>query len=164
VTGSWQEIGKAIAARRSQDGFAVVINDIASKQAQIDAAVSEINASGAKAIGIAADVTKRAEVQSLVDKTTEQLGALQVMVANAGLVHADSIFELSKERVRQIFDVNVAGVFNYYVVAGKKMAEQGKGGKIVRASSMAAFRAGPLVSVYTASKWALRGLTQVLDC
>ncbi|KAJ9606375.1 hypothetical protein H2200_009336 [Cladophialophora chaetospira] len=160
VTGSSQGLGKAIASRLSCDGFAIVINDIASKQAQIDEVVKEIEAGGGRAMGIAADVTKRAEVQSLVDKATEQLGPLQVMVANAGLAHADPIFELTEEHVQRILNVNIAGVFNCYVVAGKKMVEQRKGGKIIAASSVAAFRGFSLVSAYTASKWAVRGLTQ----
>lgn len=161
VTGSSQGLGKAIANRLSCDGFAVVINDIPIKGGQIDAVVQEIKASGGKAIGIAADVTKRAEVQSLVDTATEQLGPLQVMVANARLAHADGIFELTEEHVQKILDVNVAGVFNCYVVAGKKMLEQRKGGKIIGATSVAAFRGMAMVSAYTASKWAVRGLTQV---
>jgi meso-butanediol dehydrogenase / (S,S)-butanediol dehydrogenase / diacetyl reductase len=161
VTGSSQGLGKAIASRLSRDGFAVVINDVASKQAQIDAVVREIDASGGQAIGLAADVTKRAEVQSLVDKATEQLGPLQVMVANAGLAHADGIFELTEEHVQRILNVNIVGVFNCFVVAGKKMVDQRKGGKLVAASSVAAFKGLSLVSAYTASKWAVRGLTQV---
>lgn len=162
VTGSSQGLGKAIASRLSHDGFAVVINDIASKQAQIDTVVKEIEASGGNAIGIAADVTSRAEVQNLVDKATEQLGEpLQVMVANAGLAHADGIFELTEEHVKRILDVNIIGVFNCFVVAGKKMVDQRKGGRLVAASSVAAFKGMALVSAYTASKWAVRGLTQV---
>jgi len=161
VTGSSQGLGKAIANRLSRDGFAIVVNDIASKREQIDAVVQEIQVSGGQAKGIAADVTKRAEVQSLVDEATEKLGPLQVMVANAGLAHADSIFELTEEHVQRILDVNVAGVFNCYVVAGKKMLEQRKGGKIIGATSVAAFRGMAMVSAYTASKWAVRGLTQV---
>ncbi|KIY03901.1 uncharacterized protein Z520_00593 [Fonsecaea multimorphosa CBS 102226] len=161
VTGSAQGLGKAIASRLSRDGFAVVINDLASKQAQIDAVVKEIEASGGTAIGIAADVTSRAEVQNLVDRATEQLGEpLQVMVANAGLAHADGIFELSEEHVQRILNVNIVGVFNCFVVAGKKMVDQRKGGKIMAASSIAAFKGMALVSAYTASKWAVRGLTQ----
>lgn len=162
VTGSSQGLGKAIAHRLSQDGFSVVINDIASKQAQIDVVVKEVEAAGGNAIGLAADVTRRAEVQDLVDRATQQLGQpLQVMVANAGLAHAESIFDLSEEFVQRILNVNIAGVFNCFVVAGKKMVEQRKGGKLIAASSVAAFKGMALVSAYTASKWAVRGLTQV---
>lgn len=161
VTGSSQGLGEAIAKRLSRDGYAVVINDIASKQSQIDAVVKSIEASGGKAIGIAADVAKRTEVQTLVDTATSQLGPLQVMVANAGLGQANDIFDLTEEHVQRVLNVNVAGVFNCYAVAGKKMVEQRQGGKIIGASSIAAFKGMPLVSIYTASKWAVRGLTQV---
>ncbi|KAK6380304.1 hypothetical protein LTS17_005493 [Exophiala oligosperma] len=162
ITGSSQGLGKAMAMRLSRDGFAVIINDVASKQAQIDAVASEIDASGGRALGIAADVTKRSEVQALVDEATEQLDLpLQVMVANAGLGHANGIFDMTEEHVQQILDVNVAGVFNCFAVAGKKMVEQQKGGKLVAASSIAAFKPMSFVSAYTASKWAVRGLVQV---
>ena len=161
ITGSSQGLGKAIASRLSHDGFAVVINDITAKQTQIDAVVKEIEAAGGKAVGIAADVTKRVEVEEMVDRATQQLGPLQVMVANAGLAHASGIFELNEEEVHRILDVNVIGVFNCFVVAGKKMVEQRQGGKIIAASSVAAFKSMALVSAYTASKWAVRGLTQV---
>ena len=164
VTGSSQGLGQAIAHRLSRDGFAIAINDIASKQAQIDAVVEEINASGGKAIGFAADVTKRAEVENLVKEATGQLGLLQVMVANAGIAHANGIFELTEEQVQQILNVNVAGVFNCFVVAGKKLVDQRKGGKLIAASSVAAFKATSLISAYSASKWAVRGLTQVCSC
>ncbi|KAK5052720.1 hypothetical protein LTR84_002586 [Exophiala bonariae] len=160
VTGSSQGLGKAIASRLSHDGYAVVINDIASKGDQIEVVVQEIIASGGTAIGVAADVTKRIEVQNLVDTATEKLGTLTVMVANAGLAHADGIFDLSEEHVQRILNVNIAGVFNCYVVAGKKMVEQRKGGKIIGATSVAAFMGNSYISAYTASKWAVRGLTQ----
>ena len=83
------------------------------------------------------------------------------MVANAGISHADGIFDLTEEHVRRVLDINIVGVFNCFVVAGKKMVEQRKGGKLVAATSVAAFRGSSYVSAYTASKWAVRGLTQV---
>lgn len=164
VTGSAQGLGEAIAYRLSHDGYAVVISDIASKEEQIDLVVRNITSKGGRAIGIVADVTKRSEVQLLVDQAVVQLeGPLQVMVANAGIGHANSIFELSEEHVHTILDVNIAGVFNCFVVAGRKMLDQRKGGKIIAASSAAAFKAMSLVSAYSASKWAVRGLTQVSE-
>jgi NAD(P)-dependent dehydrogenase (short-subunit alcohol dehydrogenase family) len=95
VTGSSQGLGKSISSRLSRDGYAVVINDIASKRDQKEVVVQILIASGGRAIGVAADVTKRVEVQDPVDTATEGLGTLKVMVANAGLAHADGIFDLS---------------------------------------------------------------------
>ena len=162
ITGSAQGLGEGIAYRLSQDGYAVVISDVSSKKEQIDSVVRNIESKGGRAIGLIADVTQRSQVQLLVDEAVRQLEApLQVMVANAGLGHANSIFELSEEHVHTILDVNIAGVFNCFVVAGRKMLDQRKGGTIIAASSAAAFKAMPLVSAYSASKWAVRGLTQV---
>lgn len=164
VTGSAQGLGEAIAYRLSHDGYAVVISDVSSKEEQIDLVVRNIISKGGRAIGIVADVTKRSQVQLLVDQAVVRLeGPLQVMVANAGIGHANSIFELSEEHVHTILDVNIAGVFNCFVVAGRKMLDQRKGGKIIAASSAAAFKAMSLVSAYSASKWAVRGLTQVSE-
>lgn len=161
VTGSAQGIGRSIAIRLARDGFAVVINDLASNQVLIDTTVEEIKASGHKALGVVADVTVRAEVQYLVDTSTETLGPLRVMVANAGIGQADAILDMSETQVAKILDVNVKVVFNCYVVAGKKMLDQGKGGKILGATSVAAFKPFASIAAYAASKWAIRGLTQV---
>ena len=161
VTGSARGIGKSIATRLARDGFSVVINDLPSNQTLIDSTVKEIEALGGQALGLAADVTVRADVQNLVDESTEKLGPLSVMVANAGIGHANTIFEMTEAHVSKVLDVNIKGVFNCYVVAGKKMLDQGNGGKIIGATSIAAFKPVALVSAYTASKWAVRGLTQV---
>ncbi|KAL6722364.1 hypothetical protein ACLMJK_001471 [Lecanora helva] len=160
VTGSTQGIGKAIAIQLAKDGFDICINDIPSKQQAIDDAVTEIKAFGRKAVGIAADVSRRAEVETLVQGSAERLGPLSVMVANAGITQVKPILELTEEDVDKIFKVNFNGVFNCYQVAAKQIIKQGTKGKLIGAASITAFKPFPIAAPYSASKWAVRGLTQ----
>jgi NAD(P)-dependent dehydrogenase (short-subunit alcohol dehydrogenase family) len=160
VTGSSRGIGRAIALRLAQDGFSLVINDISANQAGIDATVKEITSAGGTAIGHAADVTIRSEVEALVKKSVKELGELTVMVANAGIAQVKPMLDLTEAEVNTMFAVNFNGVFNCYTLAAKQMLEQGKGGKIIGCASIVAFKPFPLLSHYSATKWAVRGLTQ----
>lgn len=82
------------------------------------------------------------------------------MVANAGISGVKSSLDLTEDDVRRMFEVNVFGVHNCYTVAAKQMIRQGTGGKILGAASIVAFKPFPLLSHYSASKFAVRGLTQ----
>jgi len=114
-----------------------------------------------------ADVTKSSEVKDMIDTSVKNLGPLTVMVANAGIAQVAPMLELSEEDVRKLFDVNFMGVWNCYTLAAKQMIAQGpvepgsSGYKILGAASIVAFKPFPLMSHYSASKWAVRGLTQV---
>jgi len=160
VTGSSRGIGRAIALRLAQDGFSLVINDISANQASIDSTVKEITSAGGTAIGHAADVTIRSEVEALVKRSVKELGELTVMVANAGIAQVKPMLDLTEAEVNTMFAVNFNGVFNCYTLAAKQMLEQGKGGKIIGCASIVAFKPFPLLSHYSATKWAVRGLTQ----
>jgi len=88
-------------------------------------------------------------------------GELNVMVANAGILVAKSLFEVSVDEWDKVMAVNVRGVMLCYREAAKQMIKQGKGGKIVGACSTAGHRpSGGGVIAYGTSKWAVRGLTQ----
>ncbi|EKD18983.1 uncharacterized protein L3040_006477 [Drepanopeziza brunnea f. sp. 'multigermtubi'] len=160
VTGSAQGIGRALAIRLAEDGFDVCINDLPANQARIDETVKEIQALGRSSYGYAADVSKLAEVERLIDNSVATLGPLNVMIANAGIAQVKALLDLSEEEVRRMFEINVFGVFNCYSAAAKQMIKQGGGGKIIGAASIAAFKPFPMVSHYSASKFAIRGFTQ----
>ncbi|TAQ84429.1 hypothetical protein B7494_g7251 [Chlorociboria aeruginascens] len=161
VTGSARGIGKAIALRLAQDGFDVCINDISANQAEIDETVQEIRSLGRASYGHVADVSKLPEVEELVAASVKQLGKLDVMIANAGIAQVKAMLELTEEDVRRVFEVNVFGVFNCYREAASQMIRQGGGGKIIGAASIVAFKPFAMLSHYSASKFAVRGFTQV---
>jgi NAD(P)-dependent dehydrogenase (short-subunit alcohol dehydrogenase family) len=163
VTGSSRGIGKAIALRLADDGYDVCINDIAANKAGIDDVVSQIQSKGRKATGFVADVSSRSEVNSLVDHSVAELGNLDTMIANAGIAQVKPLLDLSEQDLKRMFDVNFFGVYNCYVAGAKKMIEQGtRGGKLIGCASIVAFKPFPLLSHYSASKWAVRGLTQAM--
>jgi len=169
VTGSSRGIGEAIVRRLAAEGYAVAVNDVSANKAGIDKLVAELNEKhGDKsAIGIVADVTSSSEVKSMVQETVEKLGPLTVMVANAGIAQVAAALEISDDDVLKMFNVNFIGVWNCYTHAARQMIAQGPvpegstGYKIVGAASIVAFKPFPLLSHYSASKWAVRGFTQV---
>jgi len=161
VTGAARGIGKAIAIRLAEDGFDVCINDIAANHSGIDEVVKEVQALGRASYGHVADVSKQSEVVSLVEAAVNNLGPLNVMVANAGIAQVKPVLDLTEDDVRRMFEVNVFGVFNCYSVAARQMIKQGNGGKLIGCASIVAFKPFPILAHYSASKFAVRGFTQV---
>jgi len=161
VTGSARGIGKAIALRLAEDGFDVCINDISANQESIESTVKDIQALGRSAYGHVADVSKRSEVEALVEASVKNLGPLTVMIANAGIAQVKPLLELTEQDVERMFAINVHGLFNCYQIAAKQMIKQGTGGKIIGAASIVAFRPFPMLGHYSAAKFAVKGYTQV---
>ncbi|KZP24016.1 NAD-binding protein [Athelia psychrophila] len=163
VTGSAQGIGRAISLRLADDGFDVAVNDIPSNQPALDSLVDEIRAKGRQAVAVPADVTQEEQVKEMVAKAVKDLGGLDVMVANAGICHSTgSVVETTVENWDRHFDVNVKGVFFCYKHAGVQMVAQGRGGRIIGAASVSGKRGNSGFAPYSASKFAVRGLTQSL--
>jgi meso-butanediol dehydrogenase/(S,S)-butanediol dehydrogenase/diacetyl reductase len=106
------------------------------------------------------DVTDEESLSRLVEVAVDAGGKLDVFVANAGIAQVEPLIDYSKADFEKIVDVNLTGVFLSYRAAAKQMIEQGNGGKIIGAASIVAFRPFALLSPYSATKWAVRGLTQ----
>ena len=160
VTGSARGIGQGIAQRLGADGHHVIVADLPAMQEGVQETVSTIKAAGGEATGAEVDVTDQASVEALVATAVEVGGKLDVFVANAGIAQVEPLIDYSKEDFEKILNVNITGVFLSYQAAAKQMIEQGNGGKIIGAASIVAFRPFALLSPYSATKWAVRGLTQ----
>ncbi|KAF2262115.1 acetoin dehydrogenase-like protein, partial [Lojkania enalia] len=160
VTGSARGIGKAIAIRLAQDGYDVCINDIQANKSGAENVVSEIKSMGQKAFPFLTDVSKLQEVEKMVEASVSELGPLNTMVANAGIAQVKAFLDLTEQDMKQMFEVNVFGVYNCYTAAAKQMIKQGGGGKLLAAASIVAFKPFALLGHYSASKWAVRGMTQ----
>ena len=160
VTGAGMGIGKAIAQRLGNDGFSVAVNDVGLDTAEATAA--ELRAAGTTTMGVQADVSDRDQVFAMVDQVVEQLGRLDVMVSNAGIVQIDNILNISEADFDKLFAINVKGVLWCAQAAAQQMIAQGGGGKIINAASAAAHYATPMQGTYAASKFAVRALTQVM--
>ncbi|KAK0203855.1 acetoin reductase family protein [Desarmillaria ectypa] len=160
ITGSCQGLGKAIALRLVDDGFDVSINDLPSKTMELDALAADIIAKGRRSCVVTGDVSVESDVISIIENTVHELGALNVMVANAGVCTMRSIMDTSTEDWNRIFTVNGQGTFLCYKYAAKQMIKQGHGGRIVGASSIAGKQGYANLAAYSASKGAIRLLTQ----
>lgn len=157
VTGAGRGIGRAIALRLAGDGFDVAVNDIDSEAANL--VVEEIRFLGKKALSISADVSQREEVFEMVSTVVETLGQLNVMVSNAGIAQGKQLLDIREEDMERMFRINVFGVMYCMQAAAEQMIKQG-GGKIINASSVAGRRGSGFLGHYSASKFAVVGLTQ----
>ncbi|WP_432790379.1 SDR family oxidoreductase [Brevibacterium sp. K11IcPPYGO002] len=160
VTGSARGIGQGLARRLGADGHHVIVADLPSMQDGVAETVATIESAGGKATGAEVDVTDEDSLSRLVEVAVDAGGKLDVFVANAGIAQVEPLIDYSKADFEKIVDVNLTGVFLSYQAAAKQMIEQGNGGKIIGAASIVAFRPFALLSPYSATKWAVRGLTQ----
>jgi len=160
VTGAAQGIGRAISLRLAQDGCDVVVNDLPSKAKELDALVLEIVAKNRRSLAVVGDASSEKDVQNLVGMTITQLGGLDVMVANAGIARNSPLTSTSVEEWDFIQTVNVRSTFLCYKAAAVQMIKQGRGGRIIGASSQAGKHGAREWGPYCASKFAVRGLTQ----
>jgi meso-butanediol dehydrogenase / (S,S)-butanediol dehydrogenase / diacetyl reductase len=162
VTGASRGIGRAICLRLADDGVDLAINDVPSQSGELDKLKSVLEQKGRRAVCVLADVSNEDEVRGMVATTVRELGELNIMVANAGIVLPNMLFSQTVEEWDRVMAVNARGVFLCYREAGRQMITQGKGGKIIGACSTAGHRPSVSGIAYSASKWAVRGLTQAV--
>ncbi|KAJ7220744.1 NAD-binding protein [Mycena pura] len=161
VTGAARGIGKAIALRLADDGFDVAVNDVAAHSELLDALVAEIQQKGRQSSKHVADVAQEQQVKEMVEGAVKQLGGLDVMVANAGVAGiVAGLTELPVEEWDRVLGINARGPFLCYKYAALQMIQQGRGGRIIGASSVWGKQGEAMQAAYSASKFAVRGLTQ----
>lgn len=158
VTGSGQGIGRAIALRLAKDGFNVALVDV--KLDKITAVAKEVAAIGRQATIITADVSQCDEVYAAIDKAEKDLGGFDVMVNNAGIAQVNALADVTQEEVEKIFKINVQGALWGIQAAAKKFIARGQKGKIISASSIAGHEGYAMLGIYSATKFAVRALTQ----
>jgi sorbitol-6-phosphate 2-dehydrogenase len=159
VTGAGQGLGGALARRLAAEGCAVAIADVNGEAAERVAA--GLRESGGNALGIRADVTDEASVAEMVRRTVDELGGLDILVSNAGILKAHDIQEFPLEDWKRVLDVNLTGYFLCAREAARVMAEQRRG-VIIQINSKSGKKGSFRNSAYAASKFAGIGLTQSL--
>ncbi|MGV3494996.1 MAG: SDR family oxidoreductase [Ramlibacter sp.] len=162
VTGASRGIGAATALLAARKGYAVAVN-YASNEAAAAEVVAAIRASGGRAIAVQADVAHEDQVLRMFAQVDAQLGRLTALVNNAGVVdRSQRVDEMSVERLKRMFDINVIGSFVCAREAVRRMSTRhgGRGGAIVNVSSAASRLGSPAQYVdYAAAKGAIDVLT-----
>lgn len=161
VTGGSRGIGRATALKLAAAGYSVVVN-YASNEAAARQVVADIAAAGGSAIAVKGDVANEADVLALF-AAADKLGPLKALINNAGVMDRQNrLDEMSAERMKRLFDINILGSFLCAREAVKRMSTKhgGTGGVIVNQSSAAAVLGAPALGIeYAASKGAIDTLT-----
>lgn len=159
VTGAGQGIGAAIATRLANDGFAVAVADMNTETA--NKVAEKINSNGGRALPIVVNVAERDNVFEAVRTTIQKLGGLDMLVNNAGLGPTTPIDIITPEQFDKVYHVNVGGVLWGIQAATEAFKKLGHGGKIINATSQAGVVGNPNLALYSGTKFAVRGITQV---
>ncbi|HWR02769.1 MAG TPA: acetoin reductase, partial [Humidesulfovibrio sp.] len=158
ITGAGQGIGRGIALRLAKDGAAVAL--VGRHEEPLAVVAREVENLGRRAAVFVADVSDRAQVYAAVDHAEKRLGGFDIMVNNAGIAQVQTIANATPEEVDRIFKINFQGVLWGTQAAAAKFIALGRKGKIINASSIAGHEGYALLGIYSATKFAVRALTQ----
>ena len=159
ITGASSGLGEATARMLSALGATVVLG--ARRVDRIEAIARELEAAGGRALALPTDVTRAADVQRLVDAAVEKFGRIDVLVNNAGLMPSSPLERLKIDDWDRMIDVNIKGVL-YGIAAALPHMNAQKCGHIDNVSSVAGHRVRAGTAVYSATKHAVRVLTEGL--
>jgi len=159
VTGAGKGIGKAVALALAKEGVNTAL--LARSESDLREVAKEIEAFGVKASVVTADVADITAVNSAVEKAKADLGTIDILINNAGIATFGSFLELEPTQWEQIIKVNLMGVYYATRAVLSDMIAQ-KTGDIVNISSTAGQRGAASTSAYSASKFAVIGLTESL--
>ena len=159
ITGASSGLGEATARLLSAQGATVVLG--ARRVDRIVALADELVRGGGQALALRTDVTRSADVQRLVDGAVEKYGRIDVMINNAGLMPSSPLERLKIDDWDRMIDVNIKGVL-YGIAAALPHMQARKSGHIVNVSSVAGHKVRAGTAVYSATKHAVRVLTEGL--
>ena len=161
VTGAGKGIGRAIALRLAEEGAMVVVVDLIGKDAE--SVVAEIKAQGGRALALQADATKEDDVDSMVRKSIEAYGKIDILVNNVGGGSGGPalIIKTTAENWDRTIAITLKSTFLCSRAVAREMAKR-KEGRIINISSISGKLGESLIGPYCAAKFGVLGLTQVL--
>jgi NADP-dependent 3-hydroxy acid dehydrogenase YdfG len=159
ITGASSGLGEATARALSAKGAAVVLG--ARRIDRIRALAGDLTSRGGKAVAVATDVTKAEQVRGLVDAAVAALGRVDVIINNAGLMPHSPLERLKIDDWDRTINVNLKGVL-YGIAAVLPHMQRQKSGHIINVSSVAGHKVGPGGAVYSATKTAVRVISEGL--
>jgi NADP-dependent 3-hydroxy acid dehydrogenase YdfG len=159
ITGASSGLGEATAKRLSEEGAVLVL--AARRAERIEKLTNTIEENGGKAVAISTDVTNAQQVQSLVDSAVQKFGKVDVILNNAGLMPLSSLESLKVHEWEQMIDVNIKGVL-YGIAAALPYMKKQKSGHFINVSSVAGHKIFGGSAVYSATKRAVRVISEGL--
>lgn len=159
VTGAAQGIGKAIALRLANNGADLAIIDM--NLEKTEETVKEIEKLGRKAIALKANVANLKEAEAMMDETVARLGAIHILVNNAGITRDALILRMKEEDWDAVIDVNLKGTFNCTKSAVKYMSKQ-RYGRIINIASIVGEMGNAGQANYSASKAGVIALAKTI--
>ena len=160
VTGAGRGMGRAVALRLAAAGASVAVNDLRSEDAQ--RVVDELTDSGTKSVAVQGDVTKSTDVGQVVDSTIDSLGAVHILINNAGVLRPTPVFDIEEDEWDFVVGVNLKGTYLCSRAVLPAMRKQGWG-RIVNFSSTAGKNVSTVGGAhYTAAKAGILGFTRHL--
>lgn len=160
VTGSSRGLGQAMAIGLAEAGANIALVDIL----DMSDSKKQIEKLGRQCIAITADLSKKECVDEIVSTTVRQLGGIDILFNNAGIIRRAQFTEFTEKDWDDVIGINLRSVFFLSQAVVKVMIEQGRGGKIINTASLLSFQGGILVPSYTASKSGVMGLTRLMAC
>ena len=158
ITGAAQGIGRGIALRLAQEGVHIALVDLHLEK--LTAVQQEIQAFGVKATTFIADVADPVQISNAIDHAESTLNGFDIIINNAGIAQVQALAEVSPDEFNRIMNINVGGVLWGIQAAADKFKQRQHSGKIINACSIAGHEGFALLGVYSATKFAVRALTQ----
>lgn len=173
ITGAARGQGRAEAVRLAAEGADIIAVDISESasphvryeppaEADLDQTAKLVREQGRRIVTRQADVRDLAALEAVVRDGVAELGRLDVVVANAGIVNYGRTWELTEEQWQDLIDVNLTGVWKTVKATVPTLIEQGRGGSIIITSSVAGLKGLPFLAHYAASKHGVVGLAKTL--
>lgn len=157
VTGGTHGLGMAMAKGLGMAGAELIINDISSEK--IDQAVLQYKDAGLKATGFLFDVTNDEATQAAIDKIEKEVGSIDILINNAGIIKRIPMQDMAASDFRQVIEVDLIAPFIVSKYVGRHMIRR-KAGKIINICSMMSELGRDTVSAYAAAKGGLKMLTR----
>jgi len=159
ITGASSGLGEATARLLSEQGATVALG--ARRLDRLQSLAGELSHNGGKAMAIVTDVTHPDQVKQLVDTAVQKFGRIDVIINNAGIMPVSPLERLKLDEWDRMIDVNIKGVL-YGIAAALPHMQQQKAGHIINVSSVAGHKVGPTFAVYSATKHAVRVISEGL--
>jgi len=160
VTGGAQGIGKAICEIFSYEGADVVLADVNIGKAKQTAKIIS-DKTGRKCIPVKVDISRKPEIDKMVDMAIKEFGKIDILVNNAGIVLQKLILEMTEDEWKKVIDVNLKGTFLCSQSVAREMIKLKKG-KIIHISTCSAKKPSIYEAAYSASKAGILGFNRVL--